>query len=276
MGRRLKRAEVVHHVNEQKADNRRENLMVFAGDAGHVAYHAGKAARPVFDGRTLPCAAPATPNTGPAVVSKILRVAGVKWRELAWFQADLKSVTADGIARLKASIVRNGWVAVLHVWEDVASGKMWVLDGHQRKRALAELEGEGYRLPDEVPGVFLDCKDAKEAAELVLVYSSRAGEIHEEQLVDFVKEHGLDVGALVQELTLDRLDLENVKREHFDVDGALRTFEGAVRDSRPARRFSILTVKDPRQTAVAVAVLNRLGVGLDIEEGADASAAADS
>ena len=41
LGRPLKDGEVVHHINEDKKDNRPENLMVFASQSDHMRYHWG-------------------------------------------------------------------------------------------------------------------------------------------------------------------------------------------------------------------------------------------
>ena len=41
LGRPLKDGEVVHHINEDKKDNRPENLMVFASHSEHMRYHWG-------------------------------------------------------------------------------------------------------------------------------------------------------------------------------------------------------------------------------------------
>jgi len=40
LGRKLRRGEVVHHINEDRADNCVENLMVFSSNGAHLKYHA--------------------------------------------------------------------------------------------------------------------------------------------------------------------------------------------------------------------------------------------
>ena len=47
LGRPLKKGEVVHHINENKRDNRPENLMVFKSQKDHAAFHQGREVVPV-------------------------------------------------------------------------------------------------------------------------------------------------------------------------------------------------------------------------------------
>ena len=39
IGRKLKKAERVHHINLNKKDNRIENLMLFKNDSEHIKFH---------------------------------------------------------------------------------------------------------------------------------------------------------------------------------------------------------------------------------------------
>jgi len=39
IGRKLKKEEVIHHLNSNRKDNRIENLMIFKSQAEHTSFH---------------------------------------------------------------------------------------------------------------------------------------------------------------------------------------------------------------------------------------------
>lgn len=39
IGRKLKKGEVIHHINNKRSDNRIENLMLFPNNKAHLSYH---------------------------------------------------------------------------------------------------------------------------------------------------------------------------------------------------------------------------------------------
>jgi hypothetical protein len=271
LGRRLKRSEVVHHISERKDDNRPENLIVFASPEGHRRYHDGKTAKIVWDGRRLAGArkAPTGKATGPAVRMRVLRTAPVRWRECEWFQDDLVAIAPADLARLKKNIRENGILGGFTLWEEkTPKGKRrWILDGHQRKLALSELESEGLQLPDTVPGTFVDCRNRSEAAAVVLLLRSTYGKTDDDRLLEFVEKNDLDMAALGDSLKLDNVDLADVAARLDGPEALQKALEDAVKDTRPAKLATRIVIEDSKLLPLAVAALNELRIRHAVEGG---------
>lgn len=139
------------------------------------------------------------------IQSKILKQELVNWRDLEWLQTKLKDIPEIAFSKLKESIKNNNFVAPFNVWEN---GKIWILDGHHRKKALEELEKEGYKIPSLLPANFIECKNKKEASKLVLVYSSMYANVTEKGLTDFLFESGLTIDDIKFDIDLPGVDLE--------------------------------------------------------------------
>lgn len=145
--------------------------------------------------------------------SRIQKQEPVKWRELSWFQSEkLKEMKAREMEKLKTSLKKNSFLQPFNVWDD--GERIWILDGHHRQRAMRELEREGFVLPDLLPANFVDCSSRKEAAKLVLVYSSIYATVTEKGLSEFLVEMDLDIEELQLEIDLPELDVEGM----FDED----------------------------------------------------------
>jgi hypothetical protein len=143
------------------------------------------------------------------IVSRILRSENVCWRDFEFLQPEgFKDLTAAGYSRLRESILRNGFVESFKVWQPAKSKKLYCLDGYHRCKVLRALASEGVEVPETFPADFLDCRTRKEAAKLVLVYSSIYASITDEGLYAFQDLHGLDLESIAAEIDLPDLDIE--------------------------------------------------------------------
>jgi len=140
------------------------------------------------------------------IQNRIVKTGQVEWRKLEWFQPqNLKQISKEKFDKLKQSIKANSFLQPFNVWDE--NGKIWILDGHHRKRAMEELEKEGYAIPETLPANFIDCKSRRDAAKLVIVYSSIYADVTKQGLTDFITTEGLDLGDLSLEVDLPKLDL---------------------------------------------------------------------
>jgi len=257
IGRPLTRAEVVHHVNRDRADNRPQNLMLFANSVAHLNFHKGKPSQAIWDGRKGDIEKPAGQNAGSKgeMRCRVLRTGTIQWRKLRWFQGDLKQVTASDMAHLKAALIETGLSSPFSVWAEKPD-TTWILDGHQRRLAMAELETEGYKIADKLPAVWLDCQNRAEAACFVLLLASRYGKMKEEPLTAFLAEMGADLGSLAN-IVLPDLDVEGM------IDGAAREANAAntigklADDLAPAPAVRVFRIEEATLAPRVIAWLNR-------------------
>lgn len=150
------------------------------------------------------------------IASRIDGVRDIPWRELKWLQGDLKRLPPINLAKLKASLVRESFVMPFHVWQN---GDTWILDGHQRQRAMIELEREGNKIPDLLPAVFVKCRDMKQARELVLVFASQHGEVTGRTLLDFIEQdESLTPAEMNDILRIPGINMKDFLKENFATD----------------------------------------------------------
>ncbi len=135
----------------------------------------------------------------------------VKWRECTWLQNDnLKELSPENFEKLKNSLSNNNFIQPFNIWVD-GKNKMWILDGHHRQKAMQELEAEGVKIPVKLPAVIIDCKNKKEAAKLVLLYSSKYADMTEHGLKEFLELNSLVLEDIEAETDFSGLDLELLK-----------------------------------------------------------------
>jgi hypothetical protein len=64
-------------------------------------------------------------------------------------QDDFKLYDSDKNSKLQMLIITRGFKYAFKAWQD-ASGVLWIIDAHQRKKALLQLQTAGFRNP-EIP-----------------------------------------------------------------------------------------------------------------------------
>lgn len=114
--------------------------------------------------------------------------------DLTPFQGGLKDLSDANYARLKKQIVDLDFSEAISVWED--GDKKYILNGHQRLKALQKMAAEGYEIP-LIPVALIDAKDYKQAKKKVLALASQFGEMTAESLHQFMLE---------SEIPFDELD----------------------------------------------------------------------
>lgn len=119
--------------------------------------------------------------------SKILDKIKLPIRDLKELQGDFKKLGKKQFQKLKNSIEKNGFIQPFFVW--LNKGTYWILDGHQRKKAIIDLYGDV-----EVDCLTIQAKSMQEAKKLCIFYSSSYAEFDKESLLQFAE--GLNFGDI--------------------------------------------------------------------------------
>lgn len=174
------------------------------------------------------------------ITSKIKKLEYVNWKELIIFQSDsFKEWTKEDKERLKESLLKNNFVQPFFLWE---SDKTYLLDGKHRLDVLHELVADGINVPELLPGIFVECADKKEAAQLVLVYSSIYAKITHTGFAELIKEYDLDFELLKAELSLPEFDMSA-----FEVMNINPTEETFTKEGKEKPATMKITFSSPEQ-----------------------------
>ena len=109
--------------------------------------------------------------------------------EMTEFQGGLKNRTDIDFDKIKLSIIKYGFSFPFFIWK--GEGKNYLLDGHGRFATLCKMQKDGYNVPD-LPVVFVDCKDKKEAKQKLLRLNSQYGKMTKESVLEFAEDIDLN------------------------------------------------------------------------------------
>lgn len=96
-------------------------------------------------------------------------------------QEDFKISDPDKLAKLQMLIITRGFKYAFKAWQD-SSGKLWIIDAHQRRKALIALRKAGFEIPD-IPYEPIYAADKKEAVEEIAAYNSEFGKKNPDTLL---------------------------------------------------------------------------------------------
>ena len=104
---------------------------------------------------------------------KVFNLGGLPTAPLDSFielQEDFKKPDADKLSKLQMLIITRGFKYSFKVWKD-SKGKLWIIDAHQRRKALLGLRSYGFKIP-EIPYEEIQASNKKEAVEEIAAYNS--------------------------------------------------------------------------------------------------------
>ncbi len=96
-------------------------------------------------------------------------------------QEDFKISDPDKLSKLQMLIITRGFKYAFKAWKD-PEGKLWIIDAHQRKKALLALRRYGFHIP-EIPYEPIYAADKKEAVEEIAAYNSEFGKKNPDTLL---------------------------------------------------------------------------------------------
>lgn len=145
-------------------------------------------------------------------------------------QEDFKKSDPDKLSKLQMLIITRGFKYSFKVWKD-PEGKLWIIDAHQRRKALLGLRSYGFKIP-EIPYEEIEAANKREAVEEIAAYNSEFAQknpdtllfskynINSDDLAKFnigyeVKQTDFSIGS--EKLFSPVLDTENVQEDAIDM-----------------------------------------------------------
>lgn len=145
--------------------------------------------------------------------------------QLEDFQGKLKTITKGELEKLKQSILKYGFSFPVFVWQKK------ILDGHQRLKAVKSLIKDGHQI-DEIPIVFIEAKNQTEAAEKLLLISSRYAEMDQGGFQTFIYDQKIDLDSITELIELPEIDLSGIYDELAGTDSDIEKVQVTMEQPR--------------------------------------------
>lgn len=114
------------------------------------------------------------------------------FEEFHELQEDFKLPDNDKLSKLQMLIITRGFKYAFKAWKD-SDGKLWIIDAHQRKKALQALAKAGFEIPP-IPYEPIYAATKKEAVEEIAAYNSEFGKKNPDTLL--FKKYEIDTDTI--------------------------------------------------------------------------------
>lgn len=130
-------------------------------------------------------------------------------------QEDFKLYDAERNRKLQNLILTRGFKYAFKAWKD-QDGKLWIIDAHQRKRALLELREKGYEIPP-IPYEIIFAEDKQDAVKEIAAFNSEFAQRNPDTIL-FQKYNITDADLEIFSLELKPMNLDIEQEPGTDWD----------------------------------------------------------
>ena len=111
----------------------------------------------------------------------------MKLDEMTVLQGNLKARDDSDYEKIKTSILKYKFSFPFFIWYDEKDKKNYLVDGTGRYQTLCKMQKEGFIIPD-LPIVFIQAADKKEAKQKLLRLNSQYGKMSRESVLEFAED----------------------------------------------------------------------------------------
>jgi ribosomal protein S27AE len=124
------------------------------------------------------------------------------------FQGELKTLSEESYSKLSKEITSTGFAFAPHAWRNPKDRKWYLVDGHQRIKAVRRLCDEsGYKI-EPIQVIPVKAKSYEEAKRRVLQAASQYGEVIPQGLYEFLSESEIKFDDFKESFDFPTLNIE--------------------------------------------------------------------
>lgn len=124
------------------------------------------------------------------------------------FQGNLKTLSESNYIKLKNELIKLGFCEPVSVWKN--GSEFFILNGHQRIKALLRIQSEGIKIPQEIPASIVEAIGIKEAKEKLLALTSSYGTITEEGLKTYLEDIELEIADIKDRFNFPDINFDKI------------------------------------------------------------------